>query len=332
MRVSRNSDLLRKRVRTEVITSAAVAGLAASGMAHGAVISNSISSVPTSSIGYIGPVPINNNSVASGNSFDIAVVGYDVQGNGSSAYPFVVNDAGYLVGPFSPTFGTTATETAATVDGETVTITSSETATKGVTTDKITVSVTTRFVPVDETFADGDIINEEDLEIGFAAGTTGLTFSEPVTTTITASGTALYGAVTGKKTTYTFSAAHGSAPYTYLNPTDTMLSADEGLESEYADTTPADLTHYNISSFSFSFVYNTPTAPVPEPTTGMVGLVIGSVGLLRRRSRDGSSPIVPLSSGLVDEPMLSGVSDVTAPVGSEMSRMDQASVGEAQLL
>lgn len=228
-------------------------------------------------MGFIGPVPTKPDAVLSGSTFDVAVDGYDTTnlGNGMG---FALNDAGYLIGPFTPTFGQTLTIPDATSDGETATITSSETIGATTTTDTVTVSVPTRFVPVGTTFSDGDIINEEDLEIGFDTSSDGLTFASPVTGGITATGTANY-EVGGLSEQFTFSAGD---VYTELDPTDTILAADEGIETFTDDTdeTAADLTSYNISSFSFAFTYPNPS--VPEPSSGMVGLMIG-LSMLRRR-------------------------------------------------
>jgi hypothetical protein len=287
-----------------MLAAATVSTLAATGLTQGALVySNSqAAKLPQASIGYIGPVPVRQATVATGNVFDIAVVGFDLSGNSSGG--LVVNDAAFLVGPFTPTFGTTQTDTGATSDGETATITSTETVSGGTTTDKVTFSVPTRFVPVGTTFSDGDLINEEDLEIGFDAGPTPLTFSVPVTTAITATGSAKY-KTGGRSATYTFAAG---GVYTSLDPTDTMLSADEGLltaatsnGSGYTIYTATDLTKYNFSSFSFTFSYSTPTA-VPEPGTAAVGLILG-VGLLKRRNRRTvASSHVDLSTGLIENP------------------------------
>ena len=331
MRIRKKLELSRIYFGYRVVAAAAFSTLAASGFAEAALIyPNTEPGVSMGSIGYIGPVPAQPATVATGNSFDIAVIGYDITNSSSG---FAVNDAAYLIGPLVPKVGTTLTDPNATSDGETATVTSSETVSGKNTVDKITFSVPTRFVPVGSTFTDGDVINEEDLEIGFGAGTTGLTFSLPVTTGVAASGTGIlnYG---GAKHTYTFSVARGSAPYTQLNATDTMLSADEGLDA-FADSptdyTAADLTAYNLSSFSFTFSYTTPVA-VPEPGTAAVGLILG-LGLLRRRNRNnGSSSLVDLSSGLVDEPMTAAdLSEASVSAVANTSG-ENRSIGEARLV
>jgi len=329
MRFSKKLQLSRIRFRYRVLAAASFSTLAATGFTQAAVIyPKTEQGVAAGSIGYIGPVPTQPAATATGNTLDIAVVGFDITNSSSG---FAVNDAAYLIGPLTPTFGTTLTDKNATIDGETATVTSTETVSKGTTTDKITLSVPTRFVPVGSTFTDGDVINEEDLEIGFDAGTQGLTFSLPVTTHITASGSAVYN-YNSSKHTFVFSTADGDPPYTYLAPGDTMLSADEGLSdfTDSTDYTAYDLTQYNLSSFSFTFSYATPTA-VPEPGTAAVGLILG-VGLLRRRTRRSStvSSVVDLSSGLVDEP----VAPAEPSEGSAIARSggENGSIGETRLI
>jgi MYXO-CTERM domain-containing protein len=291
----------RNRFRCNILATAVLTTLAAGGLTRGAVISSTGGLwTPQGPIGRIGTGSISP-LVATGNSFDVAVVGFNLQ-NSSGGY--VVNDAAFLVGPYAPTFGVTATEPLATSDGETATITSTETAAGGKTTDKVTVTVPTAFVPSGSTFSDGDVINEEDLEIGFAAGTKALTFSVPVNTAITASGTGVY-TYGGASHTYQFKGA--SAPYTELSTDHTMLSADEGL-SNFTDTTgdtPADLTYLDLRSFSFTFSYATPA--VPEPGTAGVGLAVAGAALMRRRSRNKQSPLVALETGLMEDPAARGL-------------------------
>jgi hypothetical protein len=278
----KKSERSRVQLRYRMLATAAFSTLSATGLTQAALMPKVEPPVQIGSIGYLGPIPSQPTTVATGNTFDIAVVGF---GSGPT-------DAGYLVGPFTATFGTTLTETKATIDGQTATVTSTETASKGITTDNITFSVPTRFAPVGQTFPNGDPIIDEEVDIGGNAGASGLTFSLPVTTAINGSGTAIYNY--GGTGELTFSTADGSL-YTELNSTDTMLSAAEGVYAGGSDITVA-----NFSSFSFSFSYATPVAAVPEPGTAAVGLILG-VGLLRGRNRrkNQSSPLVDLSTGLV---------------------------------
>jgi len=295
MRLPNQCDLLWNRRQRRILATAVATTLAATGLSRGALTSLSGQAVSQpKSIGYIGPVPTQPQIVTPASPFDIAVVGYDVTNTAGVA----VNDAAYLVGPYSPTFGLTDTIPNATSDGETATITSSETIGATTTTDKVTLSVPTHFVPVGSTFSDGDLIDEEDLEIGFDAGTTGLQFLVPVASLTSATGTAKY--KTTRSATYTF--ANGDV-YTTLADGGSELDADEGIATTSAGAA-VDITAYNFSSFSFTFTY--PNSVVPEPATGMVGLAIGCLGLLRRRTRRDASPLVPLSSGVLQPGLSTG--------------------------
>jgi hypothetical protein len=199
--------------------------------------------------------------VVPNDTFDIDVVGFDQLGDGV-----------YLAGPFSATFGSTQTFPGAGPNGQTVTVTSSENIGPSTTTDTVTISVPSDFIPSGFTI-NGNPVTEIEMDLGNSnAGNDTLDFVLPITGA-TYSGSLHY--VGG--TVDLSSSAQANTVLTNNNMSlETALAASAG---------GGNLAGIDINSFTFMVMY--PTVEVPEPATiGMLFLgaaILGGILFLRRR-------------------------------------------------
>ena len=251
-------------LRQRLVSGRRAAALAAAGSvmgtgaaAHAAVVPQS--GPPISGVKFVnlggnpGSASGTPNLVSPGDTFDIDITAFGTV------------DSAYAVGPLTATFGATQTFTNATLDGETVTVASSESVTPTTTTDTVTISAPTAFLPSGATFSDGTAITSEQVDLGGNAGTNGLDLALPINpTTLSGLGSFAYNGGTGA---FAFTPA--------IDATDTDLTGALGLNAGGGD-----VTQFGLNSFSLAFTYG--TTAVPEPTS-VAGLLAGGSLLARRR-------------------------------------------------
>ncbi len=179
----------------------------------------------------------------------------------------------YAIQPgLTPTFGTTQTFANDALGGQTLTVTSMESTSAGITTDTIAIGVPTNFIPAGTTDNNGNVINALEFSIGnYLGGTNTLDFSTALTAPVST------GAVVFKLNGLTTAAALTQNPI--LSNGNKSYSDEEAVQSA-STTTP--ISGSNITSFSITLTY-----AVPEPST-IATVVLGAAGLLwlaiRRRS------------------------------------------------
>ncbi len=180
---------------------------------------------------------------------------------------------GYILGGGTATFGTPLTLPTGGVNGQSLTLTSTETVNGTTTTDTFTLTTPTNFITTTTvnstkiTALQFDIGNANSGVIPGAADTVDYTL--PVTGN-TQTGNILYGTA---NTSFT------------LNPTTTLtnnaqsLAAVEGVN----DGTTA-ISTLAVHSFTYNVTYNTVPTPAPEPSTwAMLGLGVAGLGVVLRR-------------------------------------------------
>ncbi|HEY0369930.1 MAG TPA: hypothetical protein VGC85_10055 [Chthoniobacterales bacterium] len=197
----------------------------------------------------------NQAGVVPNDTFNTAIIGANA-----------ANQAGFLAGPFTPTFGTTLTVANGGLAGQTATITSSETNIAGFTTDSITISVPTNFDPAGTTIG-GTAVTQMFMFIASLAGANTLDFTNPVTSAVFTGSVIYAGGTLALVPTVTFTNGGLS------------VSMNEGVQAGGSDLAP-----FAIRSFTFNARYATPVA-APD-AGGTLLLLVSSVGLLvlvRRR-------------------------------------------------
>jgi hypothetical protein len=239
----------------KLVSAAAVSMLGGASMAHAVTLApaapHNINAVLTPFGPPSGSGPTN---VVAGSSFDIQIVGF----NSSNGEVAITNDV-------TPTFGTTQNFTGDTIDGSTLTVSSSESVSGGVTTDLITISVPTDFDPSGDAFSTPAV--EMFAAFGDYVGPNLLQFAAPINAaSLNGSGVLLY---SGGSVALT--------PTLSLSDDNAALSGNEGVNAGGAD-----LEGFGINSFSFTLTY---TVPVPEPATAGIFVSLAGAGLLRRRRR-----------------------------------------------
>lgn len=187
----------------------------------------------------------------------------------------------YVINPnlTNPTFGTTQTFAGATFNGQTLTVSSSESTNAGVTTDTIAISVPNNFIPTGTVDNNGNVVNELAFSIGnylLPAGGTGntLDFSTAVNNPVV-TGTAVF-------TLNGITTATGLTQNPVFSNGNKSFSDREDVQS--ASTTTS-ISGNNVTGFSITLTY----AAVPEPST-YAAILLGAGALLwvtiqRRRSR-----------------------------------------------
>ena len=159
------------------------------------------------------------------------------------------------------TFGATTTFTGDGIDGQDITVASSEAIGATTTTDTFTISTPTNFI--NETSVNGLTITGLEFDLGNAnSGSDPVNLLLPVAS-YTAIGKSIYN--TNSSITLT--------PGTTLGTGNTSYSAVEGLQ---AGTTA--ITGFKVHSFTYAITYSNVPVAAPEPSA-WAGLVIGSLGL-----------------------------------------------------
>jgi hypothetical protein len=204
---------------------------------------------------------VTNAAVKSGDTFGIAVVGFNNTGSGS-----------YLTALLDPVFGTTTTYTGDALNGQVLTVTASESVSGGTTTDLITISVPTNFDPTGTVVGSpsGPVTSMEADLGAYNAGTDTLDFSSNI------SSATLTGSMTYSGGNFVLNDA-GSAVFTNGG---TSFGTAEGVNAGGAD-----LAAFGIHAFNFSISYPT---PVPEPVAGGTLLTLAGASVLRRRRPTGA--------------------------------------------
>ena len=199
-----------------------------------------------------------------GSTFDIDVTGYNKAGTTG----FYV--AG-LTGPLQATFGSTDVFAGAGINGQTITVSSSESVGATTTTDTVFISTPTNFLTTAK--INGTTITQLQLDLGDAnANNVGISLTSAPTSPVTEAGYLLYGS--------------GETQFT-LTPTDsssgTTLAAAEGVNNGSSA-----ISAVGVNEFELSFTYANPPA-VPEPATlGAFGA--GLLGLLTFAQRRRFTP------------------------------------------
>jgi len=200
--------------------------------------------------------------VVPGSTFDIDIAAFNSTGT-TGYYVFGTN------GPETATFGSTDVFTGAGIDGQTITVSSSESVGATTTTDTIIVSTPTNFLTTNK--IDGTTMTSLQLDLGDAdADNVGISLNSPVASS-TASGYMLYGS---GETQFTLTPGNDS--------TSTTLAAAEGVSTSGA------IASVGVNEFELTFTYANP-APVPEPASfavfgaGLLGLL--TVAQRRRLTR-----------------------------------------------
>jgi len=169
---------------------------------------------------------------------------------------------GYLITPAEDiVFGTTMTYTGAGINGQDITITSSEVVNGTTTTDTFTVSTPTNFLTT--AMVNGTKMTQMQLDLGDAnSGSDTVDYVLPITG-YTDTGYIVYGTA---NTQFTLT------PGVTTTNGDMSLSAAEGV----SDGTTA-ISNLKVHQFTFSVTY--PTANIPEPSSAAL-CVVGGLGLL----------------------------------------------------
>lgn len=202
------------------------------------------------------------NIVTPNDTFNIAVVGYNTT---EQIFYFAVS-------PLTVTFtgtGVGQTFAAAGPNGQTVTVTTTQTTAGGNITDSISIGVPTNFVPDGTTTASGAVVNNLRVYMGYdAAGTNTLNFTPALTGVLTFAGTYTYN-----------NGTFALNPVVTLSNADTSLAYREGVTT----TNTTGISPSLVRAFSFSITY----PAVPEPSTwALCALgVAGGAGLVLRRRR-----------------------------------------------
>ena len=200
--------------------------------------------------------------VTPADTFNIAVGGFN---STSGSGEFLTSQ---LTATFTGT-GVAQTFTSAAFNNQTVSVFTTQTIGATTTTDSISLSVPTNFIPAGTTAPDGSVINDIELDMGeLNAGTNTLDFATAITSTPTYTGSILYSGGT-----LTFS------PTPTLTNGNASLAYFEGINT----TATAGLSQFAITRFNFSITY----ANVPEPSTWALSILglAGCAGVVLRRRR-----------------------------------------------
>ena len=180
---------------------------------------------------------------------------------------------GYILGGSTATFGTPLTLATGGVNGQSLTLTSTETVNGTTTTDTFTLTTPTNFITT--TTVNGTTITALQFDIGDA--NSGVIPGTPDTVDYALP-------VTGNTQTggliYNTSTAFALTPTTTLTNGGQSLAAVEGVN----DGTTA-ISTLKVHSFTYSVTYNTVPTAAPEPSTFVLGGIglLGAVGFARRR-------------------------------------------------
>jgi hypothetical protein len=255
---SRKSCIGRNR---SALIVAAAAGLVSIGMVptgNAAILQPDLGPIVTSQplIPFAGSV--STPAVKSGDTFNIAVAGFNANNSGS-----------FLTAAVDPVFGTTQTFTGDALGGQTLTVTSSEVVGATTTTDTISISVPTNFAPAGTLVgaSPGGAVTEMEADLGgYNAGPDTLDFASNVSNA-TVTGDMIY--------------SGGSFA---LAPAGADVFTNGGMSLATAEGVNAggsNLSSFAIHEFDFSITY--PNPAVPEPATAGFLLSVAGAALLRRK-------------------------------------------------
>jgi hypothetical protein len=185
-----------------------------------------------------------------GSTFDFDIGGFN--STGSVGY--------YVVGPLQATFGSTQVFDGAGLEGQNITVSSSESVGATTITDTFIVSTPTNFLTANT--INGTTISDLQLDLGDGnSGGVGITLTSPVTS-VTVSGYLLYEG----GTSFNLSPANDSSSTTLAAAEAVLLGG-------------APISEIDVNEFEVSFTYANPAAAVPEPASlGVFGA--GLLGLL----------------------------------------------------
>jgi len=182
---------------------------------------------------------------------------------------------GYILGGGTATFGTPLTLATGGVNGQSITLTSTETVNGATTTDTFTLTTPTNFITT--TTVNGTTITALQFDIGNANSGVIPGAPDTVDYTLPVTGnTQTGGIIYNTSTTFTLT------PTTTLTNNGMSLAAVEGVN----DGTTA-ISTLKVHSFTYAVTYNTVSVPVPEPSAmAMVALgLAGCAGVKLRRRR-----------------------------------------------
>lgn len=183
---------------------------------------------------------------------------------------------GYILGGGTATFGTPLTLPTGGANGQSITLTSTETVNGTTTTDTFTLTTPTNFLTTAN--VNGTKITALQFDIGNA--NSGVIPGAPDTVDYALP-------VTGN--TQTGSIIYGTANTNFaLTPTTTLTNNAQSLAAvEGVNSGTTAITNLAVHSFTYSVTYNTVPTVAPEPSTwAMLSLGVAGLGfVLRRRAR-----------------------------------------------
>ena len=196
-------------------------------------------------------------SVVPGATFSIEVVGYNTSNPAANIY---------LINPsLAPTFGTLSAYANSALNGQTLVVNSNEFVNGNVTTDFVSLSVPSNFVPAGTRDNAGNTLNAIQFSLGvYLSGTNPLNLS-PAILAYTATGSVtfnFFGVNTSAGVPLTSTLSNGGQSFSAF-----------GLVTATPST--ADISNNQVTSFSFTLTYTS----VPEPSTN-AAIALGVAGTL----------------------------------------------------
>ncbi len=203
-------------------------------------------------------------SVVTGDSFSVEVIGYNTSNPGANIY--LINQ--YLM----PTFGTIAAYGNSALNGQTLVVNSNEYVSGGTTTDYVSLSVPSNFVPAGTKDNAGNTLNAIQFSLGIGFGGTNPLDVNPAILTYTATGSVTFNS-------FGVNTSNGVPLNSTLSNGNHSFST---FGTVFATPLTADISNNQVTSFSFTLTY----ASVPEPSTyAAVALGLGGLLLVVRRRR-----------------------------------------------
>ena len=180
---------------------------------------------------------------------------------------------GYILGGSTATFGTPLTLATGGVNGQSLTLTSTETVNGATTTDTFTLTTPTNFITT--TTVNGTTITALQFDIGNANSGVIPGAPDTVDYALPVTGNTQTGGII-----YNTSSTFALTPTTTLTNGGQSLAAVEGVN----DGTTA-ISSLKVHSFTYSVTYNTLPTAAPEPSAFVLGGIglLGAVGFARRR-------------------------------------------------